>query len=64
MSRQIALLVNPTAGRGRGSRVGNEVATRLRDGGLAVRVLVGRDVRESQDLAREAVEQGTDALVV
>jgi diacylglycerol kinase (ATP) len=64
VSRQIALLVNPTSGRGRGSRVGTEVATRLRDGGLAVQELVGRDVRESQDLAREAVEQGTDALVV
>jgi diacylglycerol kinase (ATP) len=29
-----------------------------------VRELAGRDVRESQDLALEAVEQGTDALVV
>lgn len=64
MSRQIALLVNPTSGRGRGARVGREVAARLRDAGLAVRELAGRDVRESQDLALEAVEQGTDALVV
>ena len=64
MSRQIALLVNPTSGRGRGARVGREVAARLRDAGLAVREMAGRDVRESQDLAREAVEQGTDALVV
>jgi diacylglycerol kinase (ATP) len=64
VSRQIALLVNPTSGRGRGSRVGRAVAARLRDAGLAVRELAGRDVRESQDLALEAVEQGTDALVV
>ncbi len=64
MSRQIALLINPTSGRGRGARVGREVAVRLRDAGLAVRELAGRDVRESQDLAREAVEQETDALVV
>ena len=64
MSRQIALLINPTSGRGRGARVGREVAARLRDAGLAVRELSGRDVRESQDLAREAVEQETDALVV
>jgi diacylglycerol kinase (ATP) len=64
VSRQIALLVNPTSGRGRGARVGREVAARLRDAGLAVRELAGRDVRESQDLALEAVEQGTDALVV
>lgn len=64
MSREIALLVNPTSGRGRGARVGNEVSTRLRDAGLAVRELAGRDVRESQDLAYEAVAQGADALVV
>ncbi|HET6728483.1 MAG TPA: diacylglycerol kinase [Jiangellaceae bacterium] len=64
MSRQIALLVNPTSGRGRGARIGREVAARLRGAGLAVREMAGRDIRESQDLAREAVEQGTDALVV
>lgn len=64
MSREIALLINPTSGRGRGARAGREVADRLYDAGLAVRQLIGRDVRESQDLAREAVEQGTDALVV
>jgi diacylglycerol kinase (ATP) len=64
VSREIALLVNPTAGRGRGARVGREVSSRLQDAGLAVRQLVGRDVRESQDLAHEAVAQGTDALVV
>jgi diacylglycerol kinase (ATP) len=64
VSREIALLVNPTSGRGRGARVGREIAIQLRDAGLAVRQLVGRDVRESQDLAYEAVAQGTDALVV
>jgi diacylglycerol kinase (ATP) len=64
VSREIALLVNPTSGRGRGARVGREVAYRLRDAGLAVREFAGRDVRESQDLAHEAVAQGTDALLV
>jgi diacylglycerol kinase (ATP) len=64
VSREIALLVNPTSGRGRGARVGRAVAARLRETGLAVRQLSGRDVRESQDLAHEAVAQGTDALVV
>lgn len=64
MSRQITLLVNPTSGHGRGARVGREVATLLLGAGLAVRQLAGRDVRESQDLAHEAVAQGTDALVV
>jgi len=64
VSREIALLINPTAGRGRGAGVGREVAARLGGAGLAVRQLIGLDVRESQDLAREAVAQGTDALVV
>jgi diacylglycerol kinase (ATP) len=64
VSREIALLVNPTAGRGRGARAGREVAGRLHDAGHAVRQLIGRDVSESQDMAREAVAQGTDALVV
>jgi diacylglycerol kinase (ATP) len=64
VSREIALLVNPTSGRGRGARAGRAVAARLHDAGHAVRQLIGRDVRESQDMAREAVAQGTDALVV
>jgi diacylglycerol kinase (ATP) len=64
VSRQITLLVNPTSGHGRGARVGREVAALLLGAGLAVRQLAGRDVRESQDMAYEAVAQGTDALVV
>jgi diacylglycerol kinase (ATP) len=64
VSREIALLVNPTSGRGRGARAGREVAGRLHEAGHAVRQLIGRDVSESQDMAREAVAQGTDALVV
>jgi len=64
VSREIALIVNPTSGRGRGARAGREAAARLHHAGHAVRQLVGRDVRESQDMAREAVAQGTDALVV
>jgi diacylglycerol kinase (ATP) len=64
VSREITLLVNPTSGHGRGARVGREVAALLLGAGLAVRQLAGRDVRESQDMAHEAVAQGTDALVV
>jgi diacylglycerol kinase (ATP) len=64
VSRQIALLVNPTSGHGRGARVGREVAALLVDAGLAVRQLIGRDIRESRDLAHEAVAQGTEVLMV
>jgi diacylglycerol kinase (ATP) len=40
------------------------VAEYLTSGGLAVRELTGGDIRESQALAREAVESGAGALVV
>lgn len=62
--RDVALLVNPTAGRGRGARVGRVAGERLTAAGIAVRVLQGRDVREAADLAREAVADGAGALVV
>ena len=62
--RDVALLVNPTAGRGRGARAGRIAAERLTAAGIAVRVLQGRDVREAADLAREAVTAGAGALVV
>ncbi|HEX6338459.1 MAG TPA: diacylglycerol kinase [Jiangellaceae bacterium] len=64
MDREIALLINPTSGGGRGARAGEAAAARLRGAGLAVRELIGRDVEESQDLAREAVERGPAGLVV
>lgn len=60
----VALLINPTSGRGRGERIGKRTAAALRDRGLHVRELIGRDVRESADLAREAVEDGAAALIV
>lgn len=63
-ARDIALLVNPVSGRGRGQRYARAAADRLRAAGLAVRELVGRDVRESEDMAREVVAAGTDTVVV
>ncbi len=62
--REISLLVNPTAGKGRGARTRDLVVPHLREAGLRVRVLEGRDADEAQDLARDAVDGGTDALVV
>ena len=62
--RDIALLTNPTAGRGKGARASVAALERLRGAGLAVRPLVGRDGDESLDLARQAVSDGADALVI
>ena len=64
MSEQIALLTNPTSGKGRGGRISATVAARLRDAGLAVRELVGRDADEALDLARATVVEGVETLAV
>ncbi|GGO68180.1 diacylglycerol kinase [Nocardioides deserti] len=63
-SREIALLTNPTAGQGRGARHRAAALGRFRDAGLLVRDLVGRDADEALDLARAAVADGVEALVV
>lgn len=63
-SREIALLTNPTAGRGKGARARERALPRLRGAGLTVRDLQGRDADEALDLARQCVADGVDALVV
>jgi diacylglycerol kinase (ATP) len=64
MSRDVALLVNPTAGRGRAVRLAEPVATRLRDLGCAVRVLAGADPEQAARLARDEVAAGIEVLAV
>jgi diacylglycerol kinase (ATP) len=63
-SRAIALLTNPSAGKGRAGRHRAGVVRRLADAGFAVRDLAGRDADEALDLARQAVADGVEALVV
>lgn len=60
----VTLLVNPAAGGGRGEKVADRAATRLRAHGLAVTCVAGAGAEESLDLARRAVADGADALVV
>jgi diacylglycerol kinase (ATP) len=64
VSSEIALLTNPTSGKGRGARVVDVVLPRLRDAGYVVRNLVGRDADEALDLARGCVADGLGTLVV
>ena len=59
----IALLVNPAAGKGRAARVVADVTEALRQGGANVAILVGTDAAHAQALARQAVEDGVDAVV-
>ena len=62
-STDIALLVNPTAGKGRASKLVAAVAARLRDGGANVSILIGRDADDALTLGRKAVANGVGAVV-
>jgi diacylglycerol kinase (ATP) len=63
-TREIALLTNPTAGKGKHGHVHDHALQRMRDAGLVVRDLQGRDADEALDLARQCVADGVDAVVV
>ena len=60
---RVALLVNPTSGKGRGARAGTEAAGRLREHGAQVDVIVGENGADASELAARAVARGYDALV-
>jgi diacylglycerol kinase (ATP) len=64
VSREIALLTNPTAGKGRGRMARDAAMARLRSVGMSVRSLEGSDPDQTLALAREQVAAGVDALVV
>lgn len=64
MPQEIALLTNPTSGKGKGGRTVDVVLPRLRDAGYVVRNLVGRDADEARDLAHQCVADGVETLVV
>jgi diacylglycerol kinase (ATP) len=64
VARDIALLTNPTAGKGKGARVSGAVAPRLRDAVFAVRERAGRDADEALDLAHQCVADGVETLAV
>jgi diacylglycerol kinase (ATP) len=63
VTREIAMLVNPTSGKGRGARLAEPVAARLRSLGATVDVLIGRDADDAADKLRDRVAAGVDAVV-
>ncbi|PVC65836.1 diacylglycerol kinase [Streptomyces sp. CS081A] len=63
MTSDITLFVNPTAGRGRGTQAARPALDALRDAGLSVRTVLGHDAADALRRAREAVADGTGALV-
>jgi diacylglycerol kinase (ATP) len=64
VARTIALLTNPTSGKGRGRRTAAIALPRLTEAGFDVREMVGRDGDEALDLARKAVADEVESLVV
>src|SRR4051812_9442345 len=61
--RELAVLVNPSAGRGLSGRLLPAVLARLTAGGRPVRVLDAPDAAGAEKAAREAVATGATALV-
>ncbi|MBI3688180.1 MAG: YegS/Rv2252/BmrU family lipid kinase [Actinobacteria bacterium] len=64
MPREVDLLVNPTAGRGRARHLVEPVTARLRELGCAVRVLTAESPKHADRLASEAVDRRTEVLAV
>ncbi|KOX38350.1 MULTISPECIES: diacylglycerol kinase [unclassified Streptomyces] len=63
MTSDITLFVNPTAGRGRGAQAARPALDALRDAGFSVRTVLGHDAADALRRVREAVADGTGALV-
>ncbi|HWB67646.1 MAG TPA: diacylglycerol kinase [Mycobacteriales bacterium] len=63
MTDRVALLVNPTAGKGRAARAVADVVEVLRQAGVDASVLIGHDVAHAAAMADEAVASGTAAIV-
>jgi diacylglycerol kinase (ATP) len=61
---RFGVVVNPTAGHGRGTRRGNELFAALERRGHDLRDLTGETPEAALDQARQAVVDGLDALVV
>ena len=62
--REVALLTNPTSGKGKGARTAAMALPRLLEAGYQVRSLAGRSAEEALDIARGCVADGVETLVV
>ena len=64
LTGDIALLTNPTSGKGRGAKAREAALQRFREAGVRVRDLAGRDADEALDIARQCVADGVETLVI
>ena len=60
----IALVVNPSSGKGRAQRLLPEVAGVFRDAGRPLEILLSRNVDEARTMAVQALDAGVGTLVV
>ena len=60
----IALVVNPSSGKGRAQRLLPEVAGLFRDAGRQLEILLSRSVDEARTMAVQALDTGVGTLVV
>jgi diacylglycerol kinase (ATP) len=63
MSRTVAVIVNPLAGRGKGGKNAPEIASELHRNGIDAALLLAGSAEEALDMARKAVVEGVDAVV-
>ncbi|MGN6473396.1 MAG: diacylglycerol kinase [Mycobacteriales bacterium] len=63
MTMNVALVVNPSAGKGRAAKQVAAVAGRIRESGANVSILVGADAEDAVTVTRKAVADGVDAVV-
>ncbi|WP_137122988.1 diacylglycerol kinase [Segeticoccus rhizosphaerae] len=64
MTTRIGLLVNPTAGKGRGARAGAQIAARLAQTGHEIVQVTDETAQAAHDRGVAAVASGLDVLVV
>lgn len=64
MSRRVALVVNPTSGKGLGQVLGGQTRRLLLEAGHDVVDVSGHDYRQARDRGRDAVAAGVDTVVV
>ncbi len=62
--RSVTVLINPTAGHGNAASAAEQAIARLRQRGVNVVEIIGTDAAHASLLIEEALQLGTDALVV